>query len=239
MITSSVIFRGGVHNLTNKIKSIRSLYRAQVVFFAMPKVASQSIKEALNRNSDLRAGEIRHSFHPSTVRRLLQMKENSFKFTFVRHPYTRFISSYNWATRKSIDPIKHPNDVRQAKIVNSYKSMEDFCDALASGQIYNQESLLHFVPQSQWVYKGNERLLNYVGKLENLEASVEELGNLGVSLELSYGPNAKSPSPAIALSNPIEVKEKLNLSNRLIRSINSYYAKDFINFNYKFLEIDE
>ncbi len=224
--------RGQLKLFKNRVYSLKGILSSQFVFFRMPKVASQSIKQALDKNHGVKSTVIPHAFSPKTVRNILKLKSGSFRFSFVRHPYSRFVSAYKWATRENIDPAQYPLDIEQYKIVTSYPNMAAFAKDLADGKLLNSNRLLHFIRQSDWICDGDTSLVDYVGKLEQLDSSLTELKNAGLTLDLSYGANSKTSSPMQPIADPKLLAEQLNLSHDLVLSLNKYYAQDFKLYNY-------
>ena len=228
--------RGQLKLFKNRVYSLKGIISSQFVFFRMPKVASQSIKQALDKSHEVKSTVIPHAFSPRTVRNILKLKSGSFRFSFVRHPYSRFVSAYNWATRENIDPAKYPLDILQYNVVASYPNMTSFAKDLADGKIPNSNRLLHFIRQSEWICEGDISLVDYVGKLKQLDSSLTELTNAGLTLDLSYGANSKTTSPLQPIADPDLLAEQLNLSNDLVLSLNKYYAQDFKLYNYQIKE---
>lgn len=225
--------KGRLKLFKNRVHSLKGIVNSQFVFFRMPKVASQSIKQSLDINQEVKSAVIPHAFSPNTVRHILKLKNNAFRFSFVRHPYSRFVSAYKWATRENIDPVKYPLDIAQYKIVISYPNMTAFAKDLADGKIKTPNKLLHFIRQSSWIHDNHISLVDYIGKLEELDKSLTELKNAGLALNMTYGANSKTLSPQQPILDPYLLAAHYDLDSDLLIFLNKYYERDFELYNYQ------
>ena len=168
------------------------IIRSQVIYFRMPKVASDTIVEALSSEHAF----IPHSYSTTLVRNLLRIKKGVFRFTFVRHPIMRFVSAYKWACRTDIDGTLYPLDIPQRAIIRTTGTPNEFC-MLLEQMLQNKKSvrLVHFYPQCVWICSKDKLLVDFVGKLENFDDDLSVLsGDFGVKLDIQFGSNTKNPS---------------------------------------------
>lgn len=216
-----------------RLSALKGAFCSDIMYFRMPKVASQTITQALNEMENTNATVIPHSLSPAMVRRILQFGEKSFRFTFVRNPYTRFVSAYKWATRNNIDPLGYEVDVQQHSIISRYSSIDSFAVALPSIYQEHRKHLLHFIPQTEWVtYKG-QLLIDFWGKLETLSESLTLLSAEGFNLPIVFGANTKNSAPSMAVEYNDEYAHRYGLSDDARHAISTFYENDFSVFNYK------
>ena len=142
-----------------------------------------------------------------------------FKFTFVRHPLTRFESSFHFLRGNS--PFLSDNRMQQK--LAEFADVNAFCDAfLADPDSY---SSLHFLPQYQFLnYTGNHKDkqlgVDFIGRFETIDDDFAHVcQQLGVSREL----------PQLNVN-----KQSQNLSLDAERSerLRAFYDTDFYLFGY-------
>ena len=153
-----------------------------------------------------------------------------FTFSFVRNPYARALSLYNY--------------LGYSKII----SFSDFVEKVLSKKLNEG----HFFFQSQYVYlysEAGELLVDFVGKLENIEDDIEHVlekaGLLGKKLPhvnksekgLKRGLTSIATTPS--LLKDLKVKNMLSrqkikqLSSAQKEKVYNLYSKDFECFNYE------
>jgi hypothetical protein len=163
------------------------------------------------------------------------------KFTFVRNPYIRIISSYDYL-KNMYNRDEYTNDNN-----NNYKSVQfpcfsDFIKNQKNGldqclyknniELYCYHYYDTFITQYEHLLNNNEVInIDYIGNFENLnEDLIDILKKIGV----------KNPTKHINEINnntKFNVSKKLEISNcidnDLLFFINEYYEKDFELFGYK------
>ena len=120
---------------------IKDIFSKDILYFRMPKVASDSVAQGLDKD----VGSVYHFFRPKMTQYLLSLNPKAFKFTFVRHPLDRFSSAYKWAVRDGICPFAFPEDYRQKEVINSYSDINDFCQQLPNLLSSKKKSLNSFL----------------------------------------------------------------------------------------------
>lgn len=141
------------------------------------------------------------------------LKKNPQIFTFVRNPYEKLFSAYQFLHTSS--PFLHK------KIYNCF---EDFVD---DKDLLSDYCYLHaFTTQTQHVSdENNELVINHYGKVESL---MEDLNKI---IE-NY--NFKDTNlNEIHANSSKEVKIYEHYNNKLIEFVNQHFHDDFENFNYK------
>lgn len=204
--------------MKSNLELLIDIYRNEALYFRMPKVASASISRSLGRDVTV----LSHGYRPNTVRLLLKLNSKSFKFTFVRHPYDRFLSAYKWATRELIYPGRHPLDGPQREAVLSFDSMDDFCMNLP--YLFQDKTLhlLHFYPQTSYICQNNRLLIDFVGRYEFLEEDFKKIWeHHKIQIDVTFGANKKNLNKREIA--PIEN----SLSPETRKILDLVYEKDF------------
>lgn len=193
----------------------------------MPRVASATITSKVINNSAI----LPHSLRPSLINIILRtLRTKYFTYTFVRHPYSRFYSSYKWSLR-NFDKKLYPLDVKQKSAVSFFNNMESFCENLNDILCDIKKNFpIHFFPQSDYITTKNDIIIvDYVGKYENIEHDFGVIAEqLNIDCEFKFGANQK---------NPYKTKQQNEIRNILPenvrRQLDIIYQKDFELFNYE------
>jgi hypothetical protein len=151
--------------------------RLNCVFIHVPKAGGTSVNHAL-------FGGIGQG-HPSApfYRRLLgkALFEEFFKFTFVRNPFERLVSAYEYLKRGG----KSAGDREfSERVLSRYKSFDTFVQEWLTPETAMR--LNHFRPQSSFLTdREGELLVDFVGRLEQMERDFARVvRTLGVEVEL-------------------------------------------------------
>lgn len=146
-----------------EVRKFLVLEDKKCAFLVIPKNACTSIKITIGKTYGIKldyALEIdRHL--KNNLYSILENPERYFKFAFVRNPYTRLVSCYNYWISKSYlydEYILHiPKNITFTEFVKKIVRIPDF---LADK---------HFVSQYSILYQHQKLLVDYVGKIENIE----------------------------------------------------------------------
>ncbi|MBL4899046.1 MAG: sulfotransferase family 2 domain-containing protein [Colwellia sp.] len=207
---------------------IKNIYTKDSLYFRMPKVASDSIADGLGEETV----SFYHFFTPRTTKRLILLNKKSIKFTFVREPLTRFISAYSWAVRDDICKFKYPEDYYQKKAILKCGGINNFCSQLGSMLKDPKNHLIHFYPQSDFLFEKDVPLFNFLGKYERMEKDIKELEiKYSIKIKFKFGPNDKN----LEKKNIEDLNSKVNrlaLAPSSIKQLESVYSKDYELLNY-------
>lgn len=202
------------------------------VFLWIPKTAGTSITKALEKHNFLvlyntasvafyfpQCGGV--SFAHMSYTELLKQNyitsnfdATSFKFTFVRNPYDRAVSIYEYFIRlKRIEPT-----FTFKQFTELMKNKEYQYVGLAS-----DENFSHCNKQSSYLYDGNNKLIaDYVGKVENIDTDFKEIcDHLKINENLDH----------------LNKSSRKNLDHyysddKIIKNVYEAYEEDFDNFKY-------
>jgi len=141
----------------------------EYVFIHIPKCAVSSIHRALgvlHAQRSLPVGKPKYHKHAkaATVREVLGPAWNKcFKFAFIRNPWELMVSSYHWwLTYAEIFPALH-KDVAQIREMGSFSV---FIRSEFGGSMLNEH---HGRDLTEWISDGNEIIVDFVGRYENLD----------------------------------------------------------------------
>lgn len=209
-------------------KVLSGIYFKSNLYFRMPKVASATIAKAVSEDTVV----LPHCYRPHQINRLLKLKSGSFKFTFVRHPFARFYSAYRWVTDRAEGGELNKFDTQQLEIIRKAGDINCFCRLLPELLTEKDVFLIHFYPQSDYIYSGGQRLVDYVGKYENLKVDCRQLyEQYGYKLDIAFGPNNKNKY-RFKLDKPVDTLLSLGVEESSLDTLRSVYARDFEMFQY-------
>lgn len=140
-----------------------------------------------------------------------------FSFTFVRNPYTRVLSAYNFFyNNENMARCKQVHEKMFGKYQISDDPNENFFAFLKDIDIH-KKTIVHFVPQYEFITKNDKILVNFVGKLENYENDMNKIF-----------PDYENQN--IILNKSIQTIKELSVEAKKI--IYNSYKKDFEIFSY-------
>jgi chondroitin 4-sulfotransferase 11 len=157
----------------------------QYIFVHIPKTAGINTINYLKRRKDTNPVTIiRHIpvyiGNNIDVKKLSIMSKNinfntSYLFTFVRNPYTRVISAYNYLFNGG---VKTSFDLSYQKTIKTYQKSHDknenFLSFLMDIETH-KKTIVHLVPQYEYITQNDVILVNFVGKFENYENDMKIL----------------------------------------------------------------
>lgn len=185
------------------------------IFIHIPKNAGTSVLTSLMGDNIKRE----HTNYFDYQRADILKFESYFKFCFVRNPYDRMVSIYEYLKKGG----NKKGDLFLSNLLNDkYKSFDDFVLKFLDKDIINEHVL--FKPQYLFIYDYKYELqVDFVGRFENINADFNFVSEqLGVSFDLPI----KNKSVRLPY-------EKYYCNSDVSNKIFYLYNKDFLFFGYK------
>lgn len=202
----------------NEKYSLKQFDDTKSIFIHIPKSAGISISKGLYGN--LSAGHM-----PLKKIQLAYSKEeftNYFKFTFVRNPWSRLYSAYNFISQGGINERDSEWAKQNLRRINNFE--EFVMNWLSHGNIKHS---LHFESQTSMLLGVGEKKINidFIGYFENIEDDYNYIAK-----------KIKSPNKLPLLNKTRGKKPDYTslYTAEMIEKVSSIYQKDIINFNYVF-----
>jgi chondroitin 4-sulfotransferase 11 len=158
----------------------KDFIRKKIIFIHIPKSAGNAITRSLFNTESMNLGGHTFALH------YFEADESSFnscfKFTFSRHPVSRFISAFNFL---KIGGMTKADREWSKVFIQDSKDIHDFIRKMRKRFFRNEVlSYCHFIPQHDFVCGYNDEILvDYVGKYENI---IEDIDKLRERFEMSY-----------------------------------------------------
>ena len=191
------------------------------IYFRMPRVASAT----LARLSEGRCVILPHDLAPREVQAVLNANRTKYRWTFVRHPYSRFVSAWDWVHR-GVHPRMFPFDMRQRFALRKYETMECLAHNLDALCADPKTHPIHFYPQSSYIYLRGRCLVDFVGKYEALEEDYAQVKSvLGLRRMVRFGPNEKNMDRCAPTTPDLPADVRL--------ALDEFYSEDFERFGYE------
>ncbi len=145
---------------------------------------------------------------------------NKFTFTFVRNPFSRLVSAYK---NKIINDEKPNYDITNIDFINKkfklfrFKKKESFENFLGKLDPIVIRQNGHFIPLHMIIFYRGKKLVDYIGRFENLQGDYEKIKN-------KYG---TKPLGHLNKSSYKSKKWQDYYTPRLARKVYKLYKKDF------------
>ena len=150
-----------------------------------------------------------------------QVFKNYFKFSFVRNPFDRIFSTYNFL-RSWDSPDKNFNNLMQ-----SFNSFSEFIFSDCLAKTFVPDNM--FYPQSHWLCSNTDDVgLDFIGRVEDLSADIANILNI-IDVE-----SLVDKTKLQILNESIESLNKLEIYSKDIETIINIYRADFVKYKYDF-----
>jgi len=203
-------------------------YESNYIFIHIPKNAGTSVYKALGFANSTHA-------QAKQYRQMLGKNyDHFFSFCFVRNPFDRFISIYNYARleesyyHSAADPGKTKFGKHLDYDILKNASLEDAVDLLLDGKLVHDKAWNHWRPQVEWILDENENpIVNYVGRIENIQADFQKICT---KLQLSVSADL----PLLNVSEATKKDYRYLLNSGMREKLECYYKKDLEILGYSF-----
>lgn len=190
--------------------------RLHCIYVHIPKTAGVSINKALFGNYGGGHRSVR------SYRRIFgpRVFNQYFKFTFVRNPYSRLLSAYQFFRNGGFN---ESDQLWASENLSQFASFEAFVmDWLNEHSIWSKD---HFVPQYAFVSDVDSNLeVDFVGKFESIDDDFREVCHrLGVTATLGTENSGGTGTASW----------RDHYSNMMLDKVSRIYAKDFAVFSYR------
>ncbi len=155
--------------------------------------------------------------------------EKYFVFSFVRNPYSRFVSAFNELHGAAYDAFRQGGDV------GAYKALiNSFVSSLAKNglQPWRFEAQ-RFIPQVDMVYLDSKSCVDLILKVEDWDCSLKKIGYFNKDVEEAL---IKAPR---ANEKPLPMSYRDLLTTDSIKRLSEIYQNDFLLFDYKIDLLDD
>ena len=186
------------------------------IFIHIPKVAGTSITKTLGGSRAQRNHLPWYVYYTANQ----GFFEQSFKFSFVRNPWDRALSAYNYLKAGG----NQNSDLRAAKMISEYDGFDDFIiNGLWEGKFRDH---LMFIPQSNFIVNGEQELVvDFLGRFENLEEDFKRvLGLVGINKKLLRTNSSKAAKNYRCFYQ----------NSRSVEIISQVYIQDVKMFSYQY-----
>jgi len=150
------------------IKKVETPYRDynhkyKCIFIHIPKTAGTSFGRTIFENRDPSVSHTDALYYKVFEPKLFR---EYFKFTFVRNPWDRVLSNFNYFRRT--DKIERVPQLKETKFLTQYNDFESFVMDLCNPKIREHLlSMYHFRKQNEFIYDYKMNLLiDYLGYFE-------------------------------------------------------------------------
>lgn len=184
-------------------------------FIHIPKCGGTTIEKLLFNENNIRNGKLPCSVH-STISEFKNFY-SFFIFSFVRNPYTRIISVFNYYMNNGNGTNKDKNMISNKKTI----TLNNFLD------LYSKDNIPHL--NTQFYYLKNSEHINYIAKFENYDNELNYILSF-----IQYKNKNKN-----YVSYRKSKQQNHLITPNFINKVNEIYAVDFKNYNYKMITLKD
>lgn len=199
--------------LSNRIKLPNEFCERGFIFIHIPKTAGTSLRTALSLNS--KGSHLPLSYYERVHN---EGYKKFFKFCFVRNPWSRLYSTYNYILSRNYGD----EDIKWKLCLKSLDSFENFVLRYLSGDNIIKNFAL--APQYKFIVNSCDVVsVDFVGRFESIESDY-------ASIRDRVGGLHRLERENVGISN--NYKEVYNA--KMIDKVYNLYKRDVIEFGYEF-----
>jgi len=214
-------------------KNFNDLARFDNVFKDLSKLSGRSLFST-NPWSDKSLGVNKYFCTSNKLIKMISLNKKEwdamFKFTFVRDPYSRFISSWNFVLngfKNKNAIIKNDKLDKESSLLDNLKNYNDIKHFIDNKDNLTDIAYNHtFVTQYQHILNENDiNNMDFIGKMENLEDDLQKvLNKIGIN-EIIHKKEKK-------VNKTDHEPYKTYYNQEILDFVNTWFDEDFKNFNY-------
>ncbi|MGX9418670.1 sulfotransferase family 2 domain-containing protein [Vibrio sp. WJH972] len=208
--------------ITNTGYSLKPFDQNKCIFVHIPKAAGVSVCRGLFHN--LAGGHSNIEQYQVVFSK--QEFDDYFKFTFVRNPWDRLFSAYNFLKNEGMNDSDRDWALDN---ISEYSCFNDFVKGwLTDSNIY---SSIHFIPQYKFLCLPNSDEINvdFLGFFENIQGDFDVIAD---QLKLNHKPLLKHENKTKSSSQKVDYRDFYTDETRKI--VAEVYKKDIEIFGYNF-----
>lgn len=200
-----------VHLVNEPDNLLFAFKQTKTLFIHIPKTAGISMINAIYGNVN-GGGHRSFNFYKYIYGENIS---NFFTFSFVRNPYQRLYSAYNYLKQGGIN--SHDKRAFETHLFQ-FKNFKDFVLNGLNEKLIQE--IIHFTPQTNFICDSSDNILiDFVGKFENISKDIKHIENrMNLSLSLPHLNKSKA-------NNDI-------CDDKVRSKIFNIYKRDFKIFNY-------
>lgn len=230
--------------LLNLLKNINLFKVKSCLYLRIPKTASTSFMHKIRRVRNSSGASLSNLIYTNLYDKIykdgldwsnnqfLEFKDklssevfdNLYKFTFVRNPFTRAVSSYAYLQRRRFIPLMKKYNLFRLDFKNFWKVVYEREINIICPDQWDDLSW-HLSPMYIHLQNENKEIkIDFIGKLETIKSDFNKICNKLGANEVSSFPTLRKTSH----KSPFDYYD--NVTTELILRI---YEKDFIEFQYE------
>ena len=197
-------------------------HELKCIFLHVPKSAGTSLTKSIYHSKSFHIPVIRYKAVDA------EKFDTYFKFCFVRNPFDRLLSAYEYLEIKCHSDMSFPDHRWAASNLSIYRDFEEFVLSLEDSKIRNRiGTYIHFRSQLDWISDTDAArsiLADFVGRYETILQDYERLQvRLNVAESLS-----------VVRKTPNQKDYRRSYSTRMVDIVGDMYSEDIDRFGYSF-----
>ena len=196
--------------------SYQGLVENKCIFFHIPKTAGISVSLALFGN--LGGGHENAQFYKCLFGKSF---DSYYKFAFVRNPYTRLVSAYEYV--KNGNSAFGGDKLFKKQVLDKYETFDDFVQFWLKDNFH--KSRPHFRTQFSYINLNGKVVVDFLGRYETLNEDFQKVAeHLNIETNL--------PTENVTQYDKRSYYEKYYSNEKTVAVVQKIYSDDFETFGY-------